>query len=289
MAASDIRLKAYAKINLGIDVIGKRDDGYHLVRMVMQSVDIYDAVTICLLDEEQIRFTCSDESLQTMDNLCVKAASLFYQKTGEKRGVDIDLLKKNPVAAGMAGGSTDAAAVLKGMNELFGMPLSKEELLELAVKVGADVPFCIDGGTALCEGIGEVLTPIDGMPDIPVLVARPDVEVSTAGIYGRLDEIGEFEHPDIDGIKCGIEAGDVAGMCKSMGNVLELVTGKEVKSISRIEGIMTDYGAYHAMMTGSGPTVFGLFPDETSAEKCMREIEKSGLCSFIKLTRMITE
>ena len=287
MVKSTLELKAYAKINLGIDVTGRRDDGYHLVRMVMQSVDIYDVVTIGVRDDERIVFTCSDKRLESDDNLCVKAAGLFFKATGITGGIDIDLVKNNPVAAGMAGGSTDAAAVLRGLDEIFDTGLSDDELIDIAVRVGADVPFCIHGGTALCEGIGEVLTPISGMRDVHVLIARPDVEVSTAGIYGRLDQIGAFSHPDIDGLRDRIESQDVSGMCDRMGNVLELVTGSEVDSIADIEAVMMGHGAQGAMMTGSGPTVFGIFTDIDSACGCMESIEAQGLCSFLKLTRFV--
>ena len=286
MLLSDLELKAYAKINLGIDVTGRRDDGYHLVRMVMQSVDIYDTVILKKRDDDGIGFTCTDERLQTDDNLCVKAARLFCETTGRRCGTDIRLIKNNPVAAGMAGGSTDAAAVLKGMAELYDIDISEKELCDIAVSVGADVPFCIHGGTALCEGIGEVLTPIYGMPECVILVAKPDVQVSTAGIYKKLDGIGEYGHPDIDGIRTGIESHDIHALCSRMGNVLELVTGSEVPEIAVLEDAMMEQGACKAMMTGSGPTVFGIFLDIDDAEKCMHRIKTRGLCSFIKITSM---
>ena len=282
-----MELKAYAKLNLGIDVTGRRDDGYHLVRMVMQSVDIYDTLILTPRDDNKLSFSCTDKTLMTDDNLCIKAAGLLREHTGDDRGIHIELIKRNPVAAGMAGGSTDAAAVLRGMSELLELDITEEELFDIALKVGADVPFCIHGGTALCEGIGEILTPISGMPDIRVLVARPAVQVSTAGIYGKLDRMGEFDHPDIDGLKDSIEKGDVPGMCRCMGNVLEPVTSAEVDEISVIESVMTEHGAKKAMMTGSGPTVFGVFLNDEDALRCQNRLNSMEICSFLKMTDMI--
>ena len=172
------------------------------------------------------------------------------------------------------------------MAELYDIDISEKELCDIAVSVGADVPFCIHGGTALCEGIGEVLTPIYGMPECVILVAKPDVQVSTAGIYKRLDDIGAFDHPDIDGLKGCIERCDAIGMCGYLGNVLELVTGREVRDISVTEDLMMECGALGAMMTGSGPTVFGIFSDEDTAAACEERIRSEGLCSFLRLTGM---
>ncbi|MCR5097654.1 MAG: 4-(cytidine 5'-diphospho)-2-C-methyl-D-erythritol kinase [Lachnospiraceae bacterium] len=283
-----IELRAYCKINLGLDVTGRRDDGYHLVRMIMQSVGIYDVVCLEKRVDDRIAFTCTDKSLSGDDNLCVKAARLLREAAGIDAGVDIHLIKNNPVAAGMAGGSTDAAAVLRGMDELFGLGLDRQQLIDIGVRVGADVPFCIDGGTALCEGIGEVLTPIKmGEPRPTLLIAKPDVAVSTAGIYTRLDAIGEFGHPDIDGLQAAIEAGDWRGAGQRLGNVLELVTTADVPQIHEIKYMMLEGGAYGALMTGSGPTVFGLFENEDAAEACRQSIDERGLCSFLQTTEMI--
>ncbi len=286
MNSSSISLKAYSKINLGLDVTGRRDDGYHLVRMIMQSVDIYDILTITSGADNKISFSCSDSSLETEDNLCVRAGKLIREKSGLDFGADIFLEKHNPVAAGMGGGSTDAAAVLKGLNELFSCGFSKDELLEMALFIGADVPFCIDGGCALCEGIGEELTPIKGL-DMPILIARPDVHISTAGIYTRLDAITDYPHPDIDGMISSIKACDVKALGEKLGNVLELVTAAEVKTIPVIERVMMENGACGAKMTGSGPTVFGLFRDEDTLLHCKKVIEDMNLCSFIKDTRTV--
>ncbi len=281
---NSIELKAYAKINLGLDVTGRRDDGYHLVRMVMQSVDIFDTLRVTKRDDDVIAFSCSDPALETVDNLCIKAAELFKKKSGLKSGVDIYLEKNNPVAAGMGGGSTDAAAVLKGMDQLFAPGFSHDDLLKMGLEIGADVPFCIDGGCALCEGIGEELTPIDGM-DLFVLIARPDVQVSTAGIYKRLDAIISYDHPDIDGMIDDIKNKDAKALGAGLGNVLEFVTAAEVDEIAVIEEIMMENGALGARMTGSGPTVFGIFSDEKIMTDCKDVIDKKGLTSFIKCTK----
>ena len=283
----EIELKAYAKINLGLDVTGLREDGYHLVRMVMQSVGIHDILRIKKRDDDRIVFTCSDPALETGDNLCVKAAEIISAKAKKRLGADIRLIKNNPVAAGMAGGSTDAAAVLVGLNSIYELGYDNAALRELGVSVGADVPFCIEGGTALCEGIGEIITPISPMAKLSILIAKPDRAVSTAGIYGRLDSIGDYVHPDIDALMDAIESGDNAALGKSLGNVLENVTMSDVGEIAKLKEVMTDMGAYGALMTGSGPTVFGLFADLDMAEDCKRNIEKMGICSFLEITEPV--
>ena len=261
-----IQLKAYAKINLGLDVVGRREDGYHEVRMIMQTIKLFDKLTFTLLDEDVIRLKTNLGFLSVDENnLVYKAVKLLKDTYGVKKGMDIDLFKVIPVAAGMAGGSTDCATALFGASKLFGLNLSQKELMELGVKLGADVPYCVMRGTALSEGIGEVLTPLPPLPDCTILIAKPPVSVSTKFVYENLDAKPSYEHPDIDGMIKEIENGNVKGIADKLGNVLELVTIPEYPVIDEIKKYMKDNGALGAMMSGSGPTVFGIYEDEEKA------------------------
>lgn len=264
-----IRLKARAKINLGLDVLGVREDGYHEVRMVMQTVGLYDRLIISRIPKEEIRIKSNLSFLPVNENnLIYKAAKLLKEECGYRGGVEIDLNKFIPVAAGMAGGSTDAASTLFGINRLFNLGLSQSDMMELGVKLGADVPYCVMRGTALAEGIGEKLTRLKDMPHCWLLVAKPPVNVSTKLVYESLDMNGVDKHPDIDGIIDAIEKQDVGLVASRMGNVLEQVTIPLYPVIDTIKQDMIANGAINAMMSGSGPTVFGIFPDEQTALKC---------------------
>ena len=277
--------KAYAKINLGLDVTGKRDDGYHIVRMIMQNVDLYDTLVFEDNDSGEIRLTASSEKIPTDDrNLICKVAKQLKEAYGVTKGADIHLEKKIPVAAGMAGGSTDGAAAYVALNELWGLGLDKDKLCELAVKLGADIPYCIIGGTALAEGIGEELTTIADMPECFILIGKPAIDVSTGWVYTELDSKEIVEHPDIDGIRGAIEAGDLHKMCGIVGNVLEPVTAEKYKEICEIERIMENCGAIRAIMTGSGPTVFGIYDDEAKARKGFDAVKESGLAPELFLS-----
>ncbi len=284
----EITRKAYAKINLGLDVIGRRDDGYHLVRMIMQNVDIYDTLTfraksggdICLISG-------SDKVPSDENNLVYKVARQLKDEYDVQEGADIKLEKRIPVAAGMAGGSTDAAAAYLALNELWGLKLSRERLCELAVKLGADIPYCIIGGTALSEGIGEKLTTIKDVPDCHLVVAKPDIDVSTGWVYRELDSHEIDKHPDIDGIRKAIEDGDLRGMCTLIDNVLERVTISKYGIIREIEELLEENGAIKAFMTGSGPTVFAVYDDPAKAEQGYEAIKKSVLAPEIFLTKPI--
>ncbi len=284
----EITRKAYAKINLGLDVIGKRDDGYHLVKMIMQNVDIYDTLTFEDTEDGEITLTSSDDGIPTDgSNLICKVAAQLKETFSVNRGVRIKLEKRIPVAAGMAGGSTDAAAAYLALNELWELSLSKEELCRMAVKLGADIPYCIVGGTALSEGIGEVLSPVDNKAEYQLVVAKPDIAVSTGWVYTELDSHEIKSHPDIDGIKSAIEAGDVHGMCERIGNVLEPVTVSKYPVIADLERTLEDNGAVRAFMTGSGPTVFAVYDDEEKAAKGYEAVRKSGLARQLFLTKPI--
>lgn len=273
-----IESKAYAKINLGLDVTGKREDGYHIVRMIMQNVDLFDTLTFEDNDTGVISLKANKDTIPTDgSNLICKVANQLKETYGVSKGADITLEKRIPVAAGMAGGSTDGAAAYIALNELWGLGLSKEELCKLAVKLGADIPYCIIGGTALAEGIGEELTIIKDMPKCHILIAKPPIDVSTGWVYKELDSQTDTVHPDIDGVRDAIENGDLYKMCDLIGNVLEDVTASKYEVIGKIEKIMEDNGAVRAFMTGSGPTVFGIYDDETKIKEGYEAVKESKL------------
>ena len=280
-----IRLKARAKINLGLDVLGKREDGYHEVRMVMQTIGIYDRLILTKIPEEEIRITSNLAFLPVNENnLIYKAIKLLKDEYHFPGGVSVDLNKFIPVAAGMAGGSTDAASTMFGVNRLFGLNLSMGKMMELGVRLGADVPYCVMRGTALAEGIGEKLTRITPVPHMWILIAKPQINVSTRLVYEQLDMGGIQKHPDIDGIIRAIEAQDVVRIAQSMGNVLENVTVPLYPVIETIKQDMLSHGAINAMMSGSGPTVFGIFPDEQSTLACQAFLKKKGDARQVYIT-----
>ena len=280
-----IRLKARAKINLGLDVLRKREDGYHDVRMVMQTIGIYDRLIITRIPEEDIRIKSNLFFLPVNENnLIYKAAKLLKDSAGFAGGVEIDLNKFIPVSAGLAGGSTDAASTLFGLNRLFDLGLSTKDLMELGVSIGADVPYCVMRGTALAEGIGEKLTALPPLPRCWILIAKPPINVSTKLVYESLDMNGVDRHPDIDGLIDAIKRQDINGVCSLMGNVLENVTVPLYPVIESIKNDMMDNGAINAMMSGSGPTVFGIFPDEETILKCQAFLKKKGEARQVYIT-----
>ena len=280
-----IRLKARAKINLGLDVLGKREDGYHEVRMVMQTIGIYDRLILTKIPEEEIRITSNLAFLPVNENnLIYKAIKLLKDEYHFPGGVSVDLNKFIPVAAGMAGGSTDAASTMFGVNRLFGLNLSMGKMMELGVRLGADVPYCVMRGTALAEGIGEKLTRITPVPHMWILIAKPQINVSTRLVYEQLDMGGIQKHPDIDGIIRAIEAQDVVRIAQSMGNVLENVTVPLYPVIETIKQDMLSHGAINAMMSGSGPSVFGIFPDEQTTLACQAFLKKKGDARQVYIT-----
>lgn len=282
---NSIKLKARAKINLGLDVVRKREDGYHDVRMIMQTIGLYDKISLEKTKEEGIYVTTNLAYLPTNENnLVYKAAKLMIDTYNLPGGIKIDVSKFIPVAAGLAGGSSDAAATLYGINRMYGLKLSQQKLMELGVKIGADVPFCIMRGTALAEGIGEKLTGIKGMPVCPVVIAKPAISVSTKFVYENLHLDEKIVHPDIDGMVSDITKGDIHGICSRMGNVLETVTVKEYPVIEDIKQKMKEQGAINAMMSGSGPTVFGIFEDKAKAEECTRYLRSIDTTKQVYLT-----
>ena len=283
-----INLKALAKINIGLDVTGIRPDGYHEVRMIMQTVNLFDKVKITRTSDGSITMSTNLRFLPVNDdNLCIKAAKLLLDEFNIKEGVHIDLEKHIPVAAGMAGGSTDAAAVLFGVNKIFNLKLSKKDMMERGVKIGADVPYCVMRGTALAEGIGEVLSLVSPMVKCPVLIAKPGISVSTKQVYNALDDCFEnVKHPDIDGLIESIKAQDLKGICSKMGNVLEDVTIPLHPIIADIKDHMLENGAVGAMMSGSGPTVFGFFEDNKTAKAAKEALTKTNMVKQLYLTTM---
>lgn len=280
-----ISLKALAKINLGLDVVRRREDGYHEVRMVMQTIHLYDRLEMEKTATQGIELSTNLSYLPVNENnLVYRAGKLLMDEFGITEGIKVYLNKRIPVAAGMAGGSTDAAAMLYGMNELFELGLSREQLMERGVRIGADVPYCLMRGTALAEGIGEILTPLAPMVKCPVLIAKPAISVSTSFVYQNLKLDADTKHPDIDRLIRDIRRQDLGAIAGDMGNVLERVTIPNYPVIAQIKEQMMDSGAINAMMSGSGPTVFGLFEEEETAQAAYQKMKESGLAKQVYLT-----
>ncbi len=280
-----MRLRALAKINLGLDIIGKREDGYHEVRMIMQTIQMYDVLDIRKTKRPGISLSTNLPYIPTDErNLVYKAAKLLMDEFQLKEGLNIKLAKSIPVAAGMAGGSSDAAAAFVGVNRIFNLGLSEEELMERAVKVGADVPYCIMRGTALAEGIGEKLTWIPQMPKCGVLIGKPGVSVSTRMAYESISMDGIEKHPDIDGMIQDIKRKDLRAMTAKMGNVFEPGIIKRYPVIKEIKDLMEANGALKAMMSGSGPTVFGIFDNGEKMRAAASLLRKSKLAKTVFAT-----
>ena len=277
--------KAYAKINIGLDVLRRREDGYHELKMIMQTVDICDDLLFERTAQPGIVIRTDHEELPVDgNNLIYKAADLLFQEKGITEGVKITLTKRIPIAAGMAGGSSDAAAAMHGLNELFRMGYSIRELQEFGVKLGADIPYCLVGGTMLSEGIGEILTPLPTPPECFLVVAKPDINVSTGFVYGNLHAESLTYHPDIDGMVEALRAGNLSGITDRLGNVLETVTIKEYPVIEEIKELLRKMGAENALMSGSGPSVFGIFKKKETAESAARAVEERQLAKQIFVT-----
>ena len=271
-----IELKSRAKINLSIDVLGKREDGYHLVEMIMQTIDLYDIIKITENDIDEININSNSLDIPlNKNNIVYKAAEVLKERFNIKSGLNIFIQKNIPVAAGMAGGSCNAAAVLVGLNKLWNLKLSEKQLQEIGLALGADVPFCISGNAALAQGIGEELTYIKGLPkDTSILICKPNLFVSTKDVYQGLDLDNIKDRPDNKLlIKC-LEEGNIKLLSENMVNVLESVTSKMHEEILDIEKIMLDNNALGSMMSGSGPTVFGLFEKEEDAIKGKEKLLK---------------
>lgn len=285
-------LKAYGKINLGLDVLRKQEDGYHQVRMIMQTVGLYDKLDLYLKETPGIAVETNLYYLPVNENnLVYKAAKLLMDEFGVRRGITIRLKKFLPVSAGMAGGSSDAAAVLFGVNKMFGLELSAKDLMLRGVKIGADVPYCIMRGTALSEGIGEILTPLPPVPQCQVLIARPAISVSTRFVYEHLNAaaLKPSDHPDIDGMARAIRARDIYGLAARLGNVLETVTISQYPVIAQLKERLKELGAVNSLMSGSGPTVFGIFTNPIAAERGYEELrygQSAALAKSVYLTNL---
>ncbi len=284
---NQLRLKALAKINLGLDVLRRKEDGYHEVKMIMQTINLHDQIHMRKIEEDEIKIRTNLFYLPNNENnLAYKAAKMFKDEFNLSGGVSINLKKVIPVAAGMAGGSSDAAAVLFGMNKMYGLKLSMQELMDRGVKLGADVPYCIMRGTALAEGIGEKLTKLPAMPKCHILIAKPPINVSTKFVYENLhaNDLKPEDHPPVDAQIEALNEGDLEKLVANMGNVLERVTVPEYPVIDEIKQMMLEGGALGSMMSGSGPTVFGIFKSYHKAKETYEKIEKSGLSKQIYLT-----
>lgn len=279
-----MRIKAYAKINLSLDVVGKRSDGYHLLEMIMQTIDLYDEITVEKI-EKDIKIKCNKSYVPTDErNLAYKAAKMFLEKYKIKSGVEIFIKKNIPVSAGLAGGSTDAAGVLKLMNRLFEINASDEELMEMGLPLGADVPYCIKGGTCLCEGVGEVITELPRFKDKIVVLVKPPFGVSTKGVYQEFNIERSKIHPDTNKLINAIKSNDLKYVSKNMKNLLENVTLKKHKVLISIKEEMRYYGSIGTMMSGSGPTIFALFDDMQKAQKTFEKMKEKYKDVYITRT-----
>ena len=279
-----MKIKAYGKVNISLDVVGKREDGYHLLSMIMQNIDLYDEIEV----EKQecgIILECN-KSYVPVDNrnLAYKAAEIFKERYDIVDGVKINIEKNIPVSAGLAGGSTDAAAVLKVMNKLFNVNATEEELMELGLKLGADIPYCIHGGTALCEGIGEIITPIKPFRDKIVVLVKPAFGVSTKEVYKNFNLEKVKQHPKTAEIINAIENDDLNFVASNMKNLLENVTLRKHKILIKIKEEMNACGAINSMMSGSGPTVFAFFDEMLKAQRCFEKMKKKYSDVFITRT-----
>ncbi len=286
-----ITKNAYAKVNLALDVLGKRPDGYHEVSMVMQNLSLHDTLTFeaDYADDVDIKLTCNRNDIPLNENnLVYKAILLMFDKYNIKAHINVHIDKQIPVEAGMAGGSTDCAACFHAVNELFEIGADLETLMKLGVTLGADVPYCIMGRTALSEGIGEVLTPVTPLTDCYVLVAKPPISVSTGMVYKSLDAKEICEHPDVAGMVEALERGSIQDVAGHMANVLESVTVELHPEIETLKDIIKEQGALNAIMSGSGPTVFGLYEDKAMTDKAAAYIRDKGLSTEIYVTKPVS-
>ncbi len=269
-----VRLKAYAKINLGLDVIGRREDGYHLLETVMQSVDIYDTVSVCRSSNAGITVKCSGLSIPQEKNIAYKAAAAFFKAVGlpENTGVSIKIIKRIPSQAGMGGGSSDAAATLVALNRIFKTKLSEAELCSIGEKVGADIPFCICGGTRLVRGIGEIITKLDDCADCYFVIAKGNDGVSTKEAYERVDSAKGLISLRVEKVIEALSKGDFDALKGKLVNVFEQCT--KIKDVEDIKKILLECGADEASMTGSGSAVFGIFTNKGQARECERKLKE---------------
>lgn len=275
--------KAYAKLNLTLDILGKREDGYHDLKSVMQTISLYDTIEMDIGTGEAWKLSCSRGDIPCDErNLAWKAAKLFCDTIGfDPDGIAIRMIKQIPSGAGMGGGSADAAAVLRILNRHCGNPLSPEALADLGAKVGSDVPFCVLGGTVMCEGRGEIMRPLPDIPKCVIVGCKPEFSVSTPVLFRRIDSVEIYDHPDNDAMEQAIISGDVKTIAREIYNVFDPVVSEDHPEIEHIKGICRRHGALAAQMTGSGSVVFAIMPDQNSAEAARRELEKTYPQAFV--------
>ncbi|MDO5780270.1 MAG: 4-(cytidine 5'-diphospho)-2-C-methyl-D-erythritol kinase [Clostridium sp.] len=280
-----MKIKAYAKINISLDIVGKREsDGYHLLKMIMQNIDLYDEISI-EKQKKDITISCNKSYVPTDSrNLAYKAASLFKETYNIEDGVHIDIVKNIPVSAGLAGGSTDAAAVLKLMNKIFKVNASNEEMMELGLKLGADIPYCINGGTALCEGIGEKITALPPFKNKILVLVKPSFGVSTKEVYKAFNLDRVRVHPKTENLIKAMEQDDLYYVANNMKNLLENVTLRKHNILIKIKEEMNRYGAVGSMMSGSGPSVFAFFDDMLKAQRCYEKMKENNREVFLTRT-----
>lgn len=279
--------KAYAKLNLSLDITGLRPDGYHELIMVMQTTTLYDNVALERLTEadgirshSNLRYIPNDNR-----NLAVKAASAFFEYTGIRSGVSINIKKNIPVGSGMGGGSADAAAVLRGLNQMHGFPLDRKALEDLGATVGSDVPFCIAGGTQLAEGRGEILKDLPPLPDCSIVICKPAFSISTPELYRRIDDTEILHHPDTPALLRGLEAGDLKLVAENMYNVFEETPLEQFVTVRKIRQCLSEHGALGSMMTGSGSAVFGIFEDAEKAARAQEDLKTEYPFCFLVRNR----
>ncbi len=286
MAMESMWINAPAKINIGLDVVGRREDGYHEVRMIMQSIRLFDRLTLNRKKDPGVRLTTNLKFLPTDDNnLIVKSAKMLMKEFNLEGGLNINLEKRIPVAAGMAGGSTDAASTMIAINQMYDLNLSNSQLMKRAAKIGADIPYCVMKGTALAEGIGEKLSTIPKLPNCTVLIVKPKIHVSTKEVYSKLQIDENTVHPDIKKMVEAMKKKDLEELCSNIGNVLETVTIPMYPEIQDIKDFMMENGALGSLMSGSGPTVFGIFTDKDVATKT----KELALTKFEKSFAFVTD
>lgn len=275
--------KAYAKINLTLDVLGKREDGYHELKSVMQTVSLYDSVEIHIGTGESWKLVCDRPDIPSDErNLAWKAAKLYCDALGkDPQGITIRIGKRIPSGAGMGGGSADAAAVLRALNRYYGDPMTMEELARLSARIGSDIPFCVIGGTRMCEGRGEIMRPLPDCPRCIILGCKPEFSVSTPELFRKIDSVEILAHPDNDAMEHAIQAGDIQAVAQQIYNVFDPVVSAMRPEIGHIKGICNAHGALASQMTGSGSVVFAVMPDAASAEKAMAELKETYSQVFI--------
>lgn len=282
-----MRVEAHAKLNLTLDVLGKRPDGYHNLRMMMQSVELADILNVTPVDGDELRVSTNLHFLPNNEKNLAAQAALRWRESfrGTSRGLEIDIEKHIPVCAGLAGGSSDAAAVLRALNELERAGLSPEAVAKIGERVGSDVPYCVIGGTALAEGRGEVLTPLPPLPRCWVVLCKPEFSISTPALFAKIDSVRLRCRPDTQGAVAALEAGDLHGVARRMYNVFEdALPDRQRARVSDIKNTLIQCGALGASMSGTGPTAFGLFDDEGLAQEALERLADFGGEVFLTRT-----